>query len=229
MMDLQVQALCCNVIGKIDKMVQLIPIRAEKTTRFGSCLKRAGLWVLTQIALLLMVAILGYYSARGASEQQIVTDTATPTLTLSPTTTLGSSVTGTITLTPDTTTSATPSATVTSSTSLPSPTLTPTFGLALTITPTYTMPASISASPTMILDTNTPTPTFLPLPAVTMIYPKVTVTPQLMSAYRSANHVQKQRLPWIILALVRFWPLALMFLVWGLLGIWFILIQHKLN
>ncbi len=183
-----------------------------------------------------IVALLASYlffsisnSALAEFDQQSVTDTHTVSPTVSPTATDGTPVNGTLTATVDLTITATPSPTITTLTTNPTPTLTPTFGVVFTLTPTNTSNALLTATVTELLPTPTSTPTYLPLPTVTMIYPKVTVTPYLMMAYRSANTIQKQRMPFVVSLLVRFWPLGLILLVWGVLTVWFVIVQHKIG
>lgn len=156
--------------------------------------------------------------------QQSVTDTNTASPTASYTVTVGTPETETLTSTPDLTITVTP--TMTPGLTLTS---TPTFGVAVTFTTTPTSNIAATPSVTEIIPTSTATPTYLPLPSITMIYPKITATPYLMMAYRDGRSVHKQRLPFFLSLLMRFWPLGVMFIVWGILGVWFIFIQHKMD
>lgn len=167
--------------------------------------------------------------AHGAPAQQVSTVTDTPSPTATDTPTSSTTITGTVTLTPDLTITATPTTTQTTILTSSTPSVTPTFGVAITLSPTATSPTTVTANVTETPVTRTPTATYLPLPAVTMIYPKITATQQLMLAYRSESDMPKQRLPFIFTLLLRFWPLGLIFSVWGILGLWLIFIQHKLD
>lgn len=203
------------------------PSKKNRVTRID--LLQVGLFVTIMILIQFIFFGLSFSHAHGAPVQQGITDTHTPSPTATNTQTSSTTITGTVTLTPDLTITATPSTTQTTIINSSTPSVTPTFGVAITLSPTATFFSATTADVTETQVTRTPTSTYLPLPAVTMIYPKITATQQLMLAYRSASDVPKQRLPFIFTLLLRFWPLGLIFSVWGILGLWLIFIQHKMD
>ena len=164
--------------------------------------------------------------------------TATETVTPSPTISVTTTETLQISVSPTATTDLTTTITATSSFTAVSPTgqsatpsVTPTFGLVLTLTPTTTFPPAPPelSSATPDEGTATPTPTYLPLPSVTMVYPRVTLAPELFFAQRPPEQMEKQRTPPVLNLILRFWPLGLLFFVWGILGVWLILIQYQID
>ncbi len=190
-----------------------------------------------QIGLIAVIlALIGFYlfftavkPVKGELLQQVVTDTYTASPTETHTVTNGPASTETITITPDTALSLTPSPSVTKLVASPTLSETPTLGVVLTFTPTFTPLASPSPTATGELPVASATPTYLPLPSITMVYPKVTATSYLLMAYRQTHSMQKQRLPYMISVVKRFWPLGLLLSVWGVLAIWFIIIQHRIG
>ncbi len=195
---------------------------AKQSRRVNAHLQKAGIMAAMLLLLIAKLAWSVSFQANGAPAQQAETYTDTLSPTASLTATPDVLATGTLTVTAGLTTTVTPSLTT-----MPTQTHTPTLGVVVTFTPTFTAIGTSVPSETAIPPTRTATPTFLPMPQVTMIYPKITATPFLLMAYRRADTMQKQRLPFVLVLWVRFWPLGLMFLVWGILVVWFILIQRN--
>lgn len=186
------------------------------------------IWVALFCLVLINLFFFGYNYSHAASLQQSITDTLTVSPTVSPTFTVSLSPTETATFTPDFT--ATYTATSTSVTLTPSPSSSPTSTQApvITFTPSRTLPTQLSGTPESVETYYTATSTYLPLPSVTMIYPKVTATHYLMSAYRHPGSISKQQYPYLITVFARLWPIGLVMLIWGIIVVWFILIQSKL-
>lgn len=159
---------------------------------------------------------------------QDLTPTITPSLTPSGTPTPTTIISVTPTGTPQFSSTPTTAATGTL-TAAPSPSPTPTFGLAVTLTPTFTLQPTPFESPTSTPFEPTITPTYIPLPAVTFVWPDSQPKTEILSFQREPGEIEKQRRSALANLLWRLWPLGLVFFIWGILAIWIVFIQKRLE
>jgi hypothetical protein len=106
--------------------------------------------------------------------------------------------------------------------------------LSITVTQTVTVTTNMPVDP---LGTITPQPgltataTLIPLPTITLQFPKATETEFLLMARRQpgSQDLSKQEEIAGLTRLRRLWPFILLFTIWIVLGIWFIFSQLILD
>ena len=106
--------------------------------------------------------------------------------------------------------------------------------LSITVTQTVTVTTNMPVDP---LGTITPQPgltataTLIPLPTITLQFPKATETGFLLMARRQpgSQDLSKQEEITGITRLRRLWPFVLLFTIWIILGVWFIFSQLILD
>ncbi len=106
--------------------------------------------------------------------------------------------------------------------------------LSITVTQTVTVTTNMPVDP---LGTITPQPdltataTLIPLPTITLQFPKATETGFLLMARRQpgSQDLSKQEGIAVLTRLRRLWPFVLLFTIWIVLGVWFIFSQLILD
>ena len=106
--------------------------------------------------------------------------------------------------------------------------------LSITVTKTVTVTTNMPVDP---LGTITPPPgltataTLIPLPTITLQFPKATETGFLLMARRQpgSEELTKQNQISGLTRLRRLWPFILLFTIWIVLGVWFIFSQLILD
>lgn len=121
---------------------------------------------------------------------------------------------------------------------------------ALTQTQTFTPSISATVAPansaTAVSPTSSSTPTsspmfptspivntitIIPFPSFTLQFPHKTDTPVVLKAERQpgTDALVKGNAPSLAARLFRYWPLALLFIVWLFLAVWFVIAQRQMD
>lgn len=194
--------------------------------------KTCSLVVLVSI-LISLVALLPLpgQASSGTGIQQAGTQSETPSET--------ATLTSTLTLTETLQASPSPTASVSQTTpapvtQTPSTTLSPTFSLTPAFGATTGFPSptfSPTLSPQLPTATTISSVTVLPFPSFTLEFPGQTEVPALLFAPRQPDStaLAKGEPPSIAARLFRFWPLALLLIVWLFLATWFVLAQRQMD
>lgn len=165
----------------------------------------------------------------GPGVQQDATQSETPSVTA--TSTASSTTTQTFQ------TSNTPSATGSGTAAL---TQTHTFtpGISATVAPANsatagapTSSSTLTSSPVFPTSPIVNTITIVPFPSFTLKFPHKTDTPVVLNAERQPgmDALAKGNAPSLAARLFRYWPLALLFIVWLFLAVWFVIAQRQMD
>ncbi|OGO27415.1 MAG: hypothetical protein A2Z16_04415 [Chloroflexi bacterium RBG_16_54_18] len=165
----------------------------------------------------------------GSGILQDATQSETPSATATSTASLTSTQTSQLSTTP----SITVSGTVASS-----QTQTSAQGITATITPaisaTSGVPTSSSSPTSSPVFPTSPViniVTIIPFPSFTLQFPHKTDTPVVLNAERmpGTGALGKGKAPSLASRLFRFWPLALLLIVWLFLAVWFVIAQRQMD
>ncbi len=158
-------------------------------------------------------------ATQSETPSETATSTASSTTTLTSQTSITPSVTGSGTAILTQTQTFTPSI---------SATVAPTTSVTAGAPTSSSSPTSSSVFPTSPIVN---TITIIPFPSFTLQFPHKTDTPVVLNAVRQpgTDALVKGNAPSLAARLFRYWPLALLFIVWLFLAVWFVIAQRQMD
>ena len=168
-------------------------------------------------------------ASTGPGVQQDATQSETPCVTATSTASLTTTQTFQTNITPSATGSGTAALTQTQ-------TFTP--GISATVASANsatagapTSSSTLTSSPVFPTSPIVNTITIVPFPSFTLKFPHKTDTPVVLNAERQPgmDALAKGNAPSLAARLFRYWPLALLFIVWLFLAVWFVIAQRQMD